>query len=486
MANQQNNNSSPPFGEGKGRAERTFALTLNQLAQVFRTYYTRLYCWYCFGSWLFIMMVVLLGTSRDPVANSHFVLLFFVFANWCVGIVVASQIKYHFANPSARLLPGFAVAHMIVAGAIVGSAVVIESVTIAHACSVSFFALAGFSLLVLACIVLHFYFVRAASAILFVALAIALIYVPEYLAAPIIYGSPLVSAASFCIGLGLIVLLGMRLVTLNEEMPEYSRQPSPCQSDITPRPAGRGQRRAQSQITVNGYYWRDLLFRLVFHRLPAWGPLRRFLLFQVAFGFAGLYVPLFVALLYCLSFLEKPRTPAVHGTIDVTPTFDPLSFAVLIFSIFLLQSAILCGLWLTRWPYLARESLLPRTRGTFVRDLLRSSFFDVLLVSIGLSTVSTYLLHTARPQEFLPIFSVSLIQYVLMGSMMFFLLSCRDSLLLVVIGMLLTDILSTTLLSSAVYSSGWIGSAALSVASFVIIAGFCGLAFWRWSNVDLN
>jgi hypothetical protein len=494
MASQQDNNSSLPanrpcFGRcasapGEGRGESAFPLTLNQLGQVFRTYCTRLYYWYFFGAWLFFM-VLLIPTSQNPVANPDFIFPL-VFANWFVGFVVASQIKYHFANPMARLLPGFALAHMIVAVVIVGSAVVIESAITAQARSVSFFATAGFSLLVLVCILLHFYFLRAAFAILFPVLMLTALYAPKYVAAPVIYGDPVVSAALFCIGLGLIVLLGVRLLTLNEARPEYSKQPSPYDSDITSRPAGRGRRRAESQAVFSGHSWRDFLFKLVFRRLPAWGPLRRLLLFQVAFGFPGLYVPLGVALLYCLSFLEKPPSPPAHGTINVAPAFDPLSFGVLMFSVLLLESGGLGAFWLARWPYLVRESLLPRSRGTFVRDLLRSSLLDIVLVGSGLSTASSYLLQIGQPHGFTLVFFASLIQYVLMGSMMFLVISCRDSLLLVVIGILVTDILSTTFLTSAVYSSGWIGAAALSVTSFVIIVGICGLAFWRWSNVDFD
>ena len=101
-------------------------MTANQLRQVLRTYTTHWLCWVTVLLWL-VLHVQLPSASEKAL---DYIVWMSLMANLTLGMGIGLMLKLQFANPRARLLPGFRVAHLVAAGAIVGAAIAIEAVLV--------------------------------------------------------------------------------------------------------------------------------------------------------------------------------------------------------------------------------------------------------------------------------------------------------------------------------------------------------------------
>ena len=161
----------------------------------------------------------MLGHSNKITNRFDYFPVFLV--NMMIGLIVGMHIKVQYANPRARLLPGFNAAHLIVPAIIITAAILLE-VWIANVYGVPYFALAGYALFLIAAGSWSAYSMRGYYNFLFIVFMFASMFMPNYFVAPFLTGGILVSVAVFCIGVIALAALGACIMMLCEDMPEYA------------------------------------------------------------------------------------------------------------------------------------------------------------------------------------------------------------------------------------------------------------------------
>ena len=471
-------------------------MTANQLRQALRTHTTLWLSWMTVLLWLLIH-VLLWGPrlwSSEPLSELLLDIMWTTLtASVALGTMMGWMLKLQFANPRARLLPGFRAAHLVVAGAIVGAAIAIQAVLVPPGGgAVEPLALLSLSLLAIVAAAWIAYLMSLVGFCLFIIITLlfARIFAPQHITGLIqaLNDSPIVCLGIACVGLAAMAALGVRLWTLSEEKPKYSRQ-VPVFWDFTSRAGNRNRRRWEAlAIARSGtHVWlRDVQFRLVLRRNMAMGPLRRLLLRQLAGGFAGL--PLmtitFVSMLSLLlrqSWLQKP--------VDADGVF---------FLAFFPQYVVFCMLgavWLRRRSFLAPESLRPLGRRDFVRDLARSMACDIAgpaavhcaMIFIWLKLVWP---QVAPPGLLLPWLALTVAQYVVAYCLLFWLVSLRRP-LVQFLGISVANAISAALVMAALFFAAegfWspVNVAAAIIATALAMALLYQLAFRRWCRLDLG
>ena len=210
-----------------------------------------------------------------------------------------------------------------------------------------------------------FYSMNALGSMLLVVLVCSLPYTHRYVARllQILIDHPIVSAGLGCIGLAALVALAVRLWTLSEEKPEYSRR-LPFRWDFSSGAAARVWQRREAeaiQRTPKQSWLLDLQFGFLLRKgrgEPALGVAS--LLRQLGGGFSALngVVIVFPTMLLLVVIHVWARKPG-----------EEVNFILLTFMPMQMVLGMLGGMWLRRWPLLARESLRPLARREFVRDM---------------------------------------------------------------------------------------------------------------------
>jgi hypothetical protein len=463
-----------------------------------RTYATRRDFWFLGACCLLPLYVAMAFAGRrtsDTAWDTMSYLLFFLSVNAVPGMMVGMQLKLQFANPRARLLPGFAAPHLLAAGAIVAAVVVLEVGVLASARGASALAVTGFALVVIAAAAWACSAVHAAlswlSAILAAGLVVASVYFARSIEAHLLGGNPIASLAEVCIGLAALAVLGWRLWVLSEEEPGYSRRLPASIWDFTSRAASRDRRQLEAQAIARsptrGWLY-DLGLRLALRWGTASGPLRRLLLHQAAGGFSGLFFAP-VQVVFLLYFFWLQRWPeGAHATGS--------GLALLMVSFFpvLMAMSVLGGVWARRLPYLARESLHPLSRTAFVRSFIGSGACDTAAVAAGHCAgivVGLALFHPQWPPItlVLPYLAMTVVQYFAMYCVTLWLISFRSYWVLV-LGNLLTIPSSAGLVVAAVSASEEFWSPvriALALATTVAaVAVLHRLTLRRWCRMELD
>ncbi|MBN1589576.1 MAG: hypothetical protein JW888_08685 [Pirellulales bacterium] len=475
-------------------------MTANRLYQVLRTYTTRLVFWLIVAIWLGTLLVLPAGAKHglsfpdlvDLVAHRLFPSLMLAAG---LGMIVGTMLKAQFADPRARLLPRFAGTHLAVAATIVVVATVVDAGMLAWAGRVSWLAAASLYLAVIMAGAWSGCWVSQ----VFIWFVFALIYgtmlAPRYVAGLIQSLSDRPTLSLACVGLGLaaLVILGRRLWMLSEEMPQYSRQMPSSVWRFTSRGAARDRQRWESQVIARSRVQgplRDVLVRLVFRWLPAPGLTRRMLLRQLAGGFSSLFwAPFLFGMIVLIFGMQTPPTRpigagAVYFMILFMISFIPFQFA-------------LCmpgGWWVRRWPYLARESLFPLGRTTFIRDLALAMALDVAAAAVvhcaAIVTCFALFHPLSSMVELLPAWIVlTLVQYTVAYWLLFWLVSYRSHWALMA-GILVAAPISAGLLIAALYAGQQLGP--LAVLGPVLLLTVLGagllyrLTMRRWCRVELG
>jgi hypothetical protein len=410
-----------------------------------------------------------------------------IFINMMIGFIVGMQIKVQYANPRARLLPGFNMAHLIVPAIIITAAMLLD-VWIADVHGVPYFTLAGYALFLIAAASWNAYNIRGGYNFLFVGFLFASIFMPKYFVVPILTGGILVSVSVFCIGLFALAALGLRVVMLCEEMPEYTKVVPGSKWDIMSRGARSDWGKIEAQMIARSRvkaWLQDFMFLLVFRNKTALNPPRRFLLRQLSTGFPGVFVgiilfisiPVFLRFTYLLSMSTKEA--------PVTSFFMMMLWYVGITLLFSNNS----GSWLRRWQYLIRESLFPISRTDFARELVRNGMFDAAAIAVGFLSGTIVGLAASQPERLLsgstPLYIATIISQIFMvGSATLCLVSYR-SIVDYIFGCLGIAILSLVLIFSFIFGN-WLLSSVSIVATAAGIVGFYRLAFRRWCEIDLD
>jgi hypothetical protein len=403
-----------------------------------------------------------------------------------IGSIVGMQIKVQYANPRARLLPSFNAAHLIVPAIIITAAMLLE-VWIANVYGVPYFALAGYALFIIAAASWNASDMRGAYNFLFIAFMFASMLLPKYFVAPLLTSGIFVSVATFCIGFVALAALGMRIMMLCEEKPEYSRVVPGSMWDFMSRAGRRDRGKLEAQMIARSKFkaWlQDIMFLMVFKNKTASNPPRRFLLRQLTGGFSGVFIAIFLFTSIPI-FLCFPRLYSMSIKDAPVTSF----FMIMLWYLFIMLIRPTSGSWLDRWQYLVRESLFPISRTDFARELVRNGMFDIVAVAVGFLGGTIVGLAASQPEMLIsgsiPLYiAMAIAQIFMVGCAMLFLASYR-SFVDYLIGCLGIAFLSMILICSVIFGN-WLLSSVSIVGTAAGIVGFYRLAFRRWCDIDLE
>jgi hypothetical protein len=463
----------------------------NQLRQVVRMYTTHWVFWVAAASWLGMQLALLGWPSVPPVERLSHNMTSPLMGDLFLGIMMGAMLKLQFANPRARLLPGFAAAHLVVAGTIVASAMAIKVVLVSPLAGAGE-QLALLSLAVIPIVVATWtvHLMSSAGFFLLFGLIIAKVVAGQYVAELIqlLIDRPIVPLGITCVGLAALAALDVRLWALHEEMREYPLQ-IPDRWNLMSRAGNRDRRRLETQVFARASFqgWlRDVEFRFVVRGGASISPWRRVMLRQLSSGFSCLSVMVAVftmmpPLLYVQSWQRNPVD--AHGVFLLS--FIPLLMAL----------SMLGGVWLQRWPHLARESLLPLGRRDFVRDVALSMACDMAAAAAAhcaMLVVGLELLWPQGPSHglLLPWVALTVAQYVVGYCVVFWLLSFRHFWGFVLPVAVANAILASLVAAALSVKGEFWSPVNLALATLVtaLAVGWllCRLAFRRWCRIDLD
>jgi hypothetical protein len=452
----------------------------NQIFQVFRTYYTRRDYW-IFAICMLIGFLPLMGFSKNA-ASDYFLPV--VCANVIIGCIVGMQMKLQFARPQARLLPGFNAVHLIVPAIIITAAILLE-VCIANVYSVPYFAFAAYTLFFIAAA--SWNAMRGYHNFLFMVFMFASMFLPKYFVAPFLTSGIFVSVATFCIGFVALAALGVRIMMLCEEMPEYAKVMPGSVWDFMSRASRRDRGKLEAQMIARSKFkvWlQDIMFLLVFKNKTALNPPRRFMLRRLATGFSGVFIAIFLFISIPI-FLCFPRLFLMSIKEASVTSF----FMIMLLYLFIIFIRPTSGSWLSRWEYLVRESLFPISRRDFAHEMVRNGMFDIVAIAVGFFGGTIVGLAASQPERLLsgstPLYiAVIIAQIFMVGCAMLFLASYR-SFVDIFLRCYVIVILSMVLIFSAIFGN-WLSSSVSIVATAAGSVGFYRLAFRRWCDIDLD
>lgn len=458
----------------------------NQLWQVFRTYITRKEYWF----FVICMMPMILTTitSKNTPADSSRPYVGIFFFDMMVGMVIGMQLKIQYANPRAKLFPSFNIAHLIIP-AILISLAILKVLVLKYIINTYNLATFGIELIILAAYAWSAYSLSQVWSIPTFVFMFGMISKPEYFIKPFLTAGPF--AALIMIGLGLLglVTLAIRLLTLNEEMPDYARVMPSSWWDFKSRSAkrdrGRLEAQAISRSKVNAWLM-DVMFKIVFRNRTTANPPKRIILQQLSFGFSSLRIGLMILISFIL-FITSFQTFAGNNKIgNISPSCGMITF----FSITMACNMI-SGLYFYNWPHFIHEALYPATRQEFASGLIHNVGLDMLIAAIEIS-LAISLMAALLPDQalfgsiFPPFYFVMLIaQFFLLGWATLWIASYRSFIKLIIINAFLTG-LSTSLVLCVVFIDNWLLSASVILITILGIVGFYKLAYRRLCSMDLD
>jgi hypothetical protein len=458
-------------------------MTANQLRQALRPYTCHWVFWAVIAIW-FVMHAPLPSASQQDLPEFVWMSLM---ANMALGTGIGAMLKTQFANPRARLLPGFRTAHLVATGGFVCAVLAVEAAMAPAWGGVApRLAMLSVAALAMASSAWFAYSMISALWLLVAPMVLAPAIAPQLLveATQTLVSTPLVSLGVTGFGLAAMATLGARLWRLGEESPEYSWQvPS---GDITPRPGNRNLRKLEAQMVTRSrsLMWRlDLQFDLVVRNVRSMSPLRRLLFRQVATGFSGLsMLPSFLIIMVIVFWLQSGSERRFEAGELFFVTFLPVQIVL----------GMVGSIWLSRRTLLAPESLRPLNRRAFVRDQARSLACDIapgagahcVLIFVYLKLI----ISDPSSEHLLPWLALTIIQYIVAYCLMLWLVSYR-SLWCLIFGVSAISGLSSALVITALFAGHGVWSPLnLAVASIAVPLAtvlLYQLAFRRWCNIDL-
>lgn len=459
-------------------------MTANQLRQALRPYTCHWVFWAMIAIW-FVMHAPLPSASQQDLPDFVWMSLM---ANMALGTGIGAMLKMQFANPRARLTPGFRAAHLVATGGFVCVVLAVEAALApAWGSAAPRLAMPSVAVLAMAASAWFAYSKFSALWLLIAPMVLVPALAPQLLAGStqVLISSPLLSLGLIAVGLMALAALGARLCVLSEESPEYLWQiPS---GDLTPRPGNRNQRKLEAQMVTRSrsLMWRlDLQFDLVVRAGNPMGRLRRLLFRQLANGFSSLsMIPgIFVVMLIVFWLQSGSEHPIQSGEVFFL-AFFPQAMVL----------GMVTGVWLRRWPHLALESLWPLERRDLVRDLSKSLAWDMAPAAVAHCVAIIVCVKLLFPQGPLPDLlrlwlTLTIGQYVVAYCLVFWLVATRSYLVLA-LGAFGISFLSAGLVIAALFAEPGFWSplnlAVASIATALAAVLLYRLAFRRWCHVDL-
>lgn len=306
-----------------------------------------------------------------------------------LSLILGMQLKIQFAAPRSQMMPGFARAHLIVAGGLLASAAGLLTLA---AWSVSEASVISLLAIELACFAWSLWMAQVNSIIMFFStfIGVGCFFLgadPTTQAqVALLLLSPSVSTPSVALLLAALTgltALAVRLIRFREEMPEYGLVFS---FDMIWDLASRSSNRRRQQIEANAIsksvfnaWIVDTQFDFAIKHLPKpWLP-RAMLLLQMSHGFTVfLMIPILVGVFWAVASLLSGLGGVRHHASAVIPV-APIFLTSIIPMMCL--SAI-NGQWLQHWRWFSGELLRPATRQQYVTSLLSTMALDGL-VALG-------------------------------------------------------------------------------------------------------
>jgi hypothetical protein len=457
-------------------------ITFNQLWQVFRMYTTRWELWLWISLWFFYFLIMGFGSDSSPRRLEG---IFFMswFPSVMLGTTVGTNLKQQFANPRARLLPNFTLAHLIIPGVMIAILIMIDAIVFVHGNDVSLVAMAGFILIMFISGIFASYLYPSIYAWLSQIPILVIGLNPKYMSVLILSGGPTISGMLLCIGLCELKALVARLMNLNEEMYEYSFKAPSTYWGLCSGAAKRERQQWEAQniahSRIRGWLC-DVIFRIVFNCLPNRGLFRRILLWQLAGNFYALLLALVQFALVLLLFSPKSWNKSPIG-------FDEYFLS---FFLIMLITAFLAGIWLRRWRYLSRESLYPSERSNFVHCFFSNFTLDMMTIAIGFCAGIIVKIAIFNPHVLFSGFvfiyiAMILALFVMETCLMIWLIPVRDFFCLL-FGYMAMVLVWTILVSAVAFSDYWPWSIAALILTLGTIVIFYMFAFHEWYNLDLD
>lgn len=345
--------------------------------------------------WLFScasILILKIAPSADTVWV--FIKMSLTVAIICLGFKMGGHLKYLFVHPQARLMPGFATAHLFVAKTIIMTAVLLESLLSFLAAGISGLAMASFSLFAIVVIAGLAFLGKPKYNLAVILCGLGMVFIHENIIKVVLFSGLTGPLLIFLLGFLVMEFLARKLVTFSEESPSYSQVPPSSSYLDFKNPVDRQEihRLQQANARANGQLqapgWRDHLCRFTFRHLAVPGALRRLQLQQLATGFSDLFlIPSQFAMVLILYFLG-----GFSGGRE-TPNYLWLIFCPIPCAVYLMVSA--CQ---QRQPSLVRELLFPMSRKDFVDDLLRYFGCHTVFVAIGHSVALLVIFFLFLPQ----------------------------------------------------------------------------------------
>jgi hypothetical protein len=302
-----------------------------------------------------------------------------------LGSWLGVHLKQQFAAPRSLVMPGFAGAHLAVAAALIAAVCAVPTLIIWYRAGTSVVSLIGIQVGLLAAFA--WMSIRNSLATLlglgafgaWVVLG-ASAATQHLLAAWFL--SPATTLAAWLLlvaSMTTLALIGRRLATMHEAMPEYGFVASfDLAFDLTSRSTNRTRQQLEARAVSKSVFNAWLLDRLtdfVMKWLPRPIRWRNALLMQLSHGFASLFaVPVLMLTLWLAGEFLPGFRDAGDERVEVSATF-------VIGFLPMMSLAIVNGQWLQHWRWFPSELLRPSSREQYVSGLLSAISFDGILIA---------------------------------------------------------------------------------------------------------
>ncbi len=455
-----------------------------QVRQALQVYTTHATFWVWVASWL--LYHVLFSLVRTVESRELFVV---ALIDGLLGFEIGQTLATQFSSPRARLLPGFAAAHLIAAGGLVAAAVSTHALLVwfAHGPMFSAIALTVGAIGGVILVTVNMGLAKYGSWLLLPLILLSL-WAAETGWFSVVLVDPWFHGVLGCVGLIAMVAAVSRLVNMSEDSPGYSfiADGSDWNAELTATEDQPCRERAREAASYpHGRTIRDVAVTMLFRSVLHTGRWRRFMLFQIAYTTPILSALVTMAIVFLYLFVLRNNVRN-HG--------EPLPRFMLCFLPFCSAMAATWKVWSMRHYYLPWEFLLPVGRREFIREMDLENTVEMTLAAAGHCLVILALVLFSAPRPPLAFVSAWLAliacQYLVGYNLLFWISGFSSSCLAAIalgIACFALSAVSMAMLGTTTPSAYWHGGTiTVLVVSALSAFGLNRLARRRWCQVDFG
>ncbi len=468
-----------------------------QIQQVLLVYATHMTFWV----WVLVFAVGHVGTFLVMDSGGASALGFLAIVQGMIGYEIGRTLAVQFADPRARLTPGFAKAHLLAAGGLAVFALsavlligIVHRAPIYREISLSVAAM-GLAILIPVnkgriehgSRLLHALWLLGIAIGLFLLLVLPVLC--DRMLAAAISSMPLPIAAG-CLGLVAFIASCFRLVTLCEDSPGYLAMidGSDWDTEIAPSKDHQSIRRATDMASHSQRSsLHDFALEIMLRGQCGLRPWRRLILLQIAHGTPFLKVLSMCAIFLCIA-CAMTATTGHRGLSDQQELFYlallPLAFTTI-------ASA---KSWTMRRDWLSWDFLLPACRKAFVRDMAISNYLEMAVAAAShcLVILAFVMFADSQPSAgfVMEWLTLTITQYMVVYALIFWIYSFGSSCLTIIImglACLVLPAITTAMLGSPTSPGHWHAGTMIVLTLSVLSAfGLDRLARRRWRQIDFD